>query len=564
MRFLPKAGNMRSHSPSFAMSFVLLAIFCIEVTSALAQSVLTTHGSNNLTYPKQKGKDYDYTGFTQNQTERAEAVVEMFRFAWNGYYTYAFPHDDLRPVNNSFRDSRNGWGCLPVDALDTAIIMEQSDIVNIILDFIPTINFTKTNTPQPSRVSLFETNIRYLGGLLSSYDLLKGPFSHLSVNSTNVDALLDQAKVLADTLKFAFDTPSGIPVNWIFIENKTFTDVSKQANGDQTAGLAELGTLVLEWQHLSDLTGDPQYGELAQRAESNWFSPTPAEAEVFPGLTGGNFSVVTGEIQDQYGGWTSGNDSAYEYLIKMYVYDPERYSNYSERFTLAADSTMEYLISHPSSRPDLTFVDTFSGKLTQNYSEQLACFIGGSYILGSTALSRPDWLDFGLNLSEFCANGYRYAASGIGPIVYSWNTTELYNNPEYANQTSLYEKAGWYIPDGLWLNGQAPEAVESWYYAYQVTGDQYWRDVAWAYTLAQNATERVGSGFSSIDNVLLPDGGGTSENFMASYMLAEVLKYQYLIQTEKKGEWDVEHEGVNFFVYNTEAHPLRVATKNPV
>ena len=58
------------------------------------------------------------------------------------------------------------------------------------------------------------------------------------------------------------------------------------------------------------------------------------------------------------------------------------------------------------------------------------------------------------------------------------------------------------------------------YYAYQVTGDQYWRDVAWAYTLAQNRIERVGSGFSSIVDVLTPSGNGT-QNFMASYMLAE-------------------------------------------
>lgn len=69
----------------------------------------------------------------------------------------------------------------------------------------------------------------------------------------------------------------------------------------------------MQWQHLSDLSGDPSYGELVQKAESYWFSGT----EIWPGLTGSNFSVQTGEIMDQYGGWTGGNDSAYEYLIKM-------------------------------------------------------------------------------------------------------------------------------------------------------------------------------------------------------------------------------------------------------
>jgi mannosyl-oligosaccharide alpha-1,2-mannosidase len=309
------------------------------------------------------------------------------------------------------------------------------------------------------------------------------------------------------------------------------------------------------------LTGDPEYGDLAQKAESVWF----ADSGIWPGLTSGNFSVGDGAPLDQYGGWTSGNDSAYEYLIKMYVYDPDRYQNYSERWQEAADSTIAHLIGHPSSRPDLTVAGAFDGMQMENYSEQLACFIGGNFILASTVLDRSDYLQYGLDFSEFCANGYRYAASGIGPIEYSWNTTIL-QKPHYRNQTSLYEEAGWFIPDNTaYGNGQAPEAVESWYYAYQMTQDQYWRDVAWAYTLAQNRTERVGSGFSSINDVLVYDGNGT-QNFMASYMLAEVLKYQYLIQTPKKGIWDVEYgpDHKNYFVYNTEAHPIRVAAKNPV
>ncbi|KAJ4305872.1 hypothetical protein N0V90_001405 [Kalmusia sp. IMI 367209] len=528
----------------------------------------------NVTYPGQKGDDYDYTGFEPNQTKRAEAVIEMFRFAWNGYYSIAFPNDDLLPVTNNFSNSRNGWGVTAVDGLDTAVIMEQTDIVNQILDFIPTIDFTKTGTgtrPGASlSVSLFETNIRYVGGLLAAYDLLKGPFAHLDVDDEKVDALLTQCVTLADTLKFAFNTTSGIPVNNIFINNGTFAPRYRMADGTWSAGLAELGSLVIEWQHLSDLSGNPEYGDLAQKAMDYFLKPS---SEVWPGLTGGNFSVETGEILDAYGGWTSGNDSAYEYLIKMYVYDPEKYALYGERFTAAADSTIAHLLSHPSSRPDLTMAGAFTGPAAQNYSEELACFIGGSFILGSTALDRPDWLEYGLDFSEFCANGYRYAPVGIGPTIYSWNLTEL-AWPQFQNQSDFYQKSGWFVDDNTQLrNGQAPEAVESWYYAYQVTGNQYWRDVAWAYTLAENKTERVGSGFSGVLNIFEEDGGGW-DNIMHSFTLAEVLKYQYLIQApeDKKGIWDVEYAedgvgkggNVNYFVYNTEAHPMRVQAKTPI
>lgn len=552
------------------VSLLLRALLGVGTVLTLAPAPSAAqNGTSNgtLKYPTQRGTGYDYTGFEQDQNVRADAVVEMFRFAWDGYQKYAFPNDELRPQNNSFTNSRNGWGVTAFDTLSTAIIMEQTDIVNFILDYIPTVDFSRTVTPRNSVVSLFETNIRYLGGMIGAYDLLKGPFSHLDVNATNVDALLTQAANLADVMKFAFDTPSGIPVNGIFIENQTFSDDAKTAAGVQTNGLATLGSLVLEWQRLSDLTGNPEYGALAQRAESWWLTPS---SETWPGLTGGNFSTETGEILDDYGGWTSGNDSAYEYLIKMYVYDPERYANYSERFQLAADSTIANILSSPSTRPDLTMARTWGpGTQQQNYTEFLACFIGGTFILGSSAMDRPDWLPVGLAFSEWCANGYRYAASGIGPTLYSWDLDVL-QRPEIQNQTDLYERAGWFIPDNAYLpGGQSPEAVESWYYAYQATGDPYWRDVAWAYVLAQNATLRVGSGFASINNVLDPTGGG-SRSSMASFFMAEVLKYQYLIQTEKKGEWDVlsgtpgSGNYTNYFVYNTECHPIKVAAKNPI
>jgi hypothetical protein len=58
---------------------------------------------------------------------------------------------------------RNGWGASAVDAFDTAIIMQLPDIVDTILEYIPTINYDATS----SDVSLFETTIRYLGGMLS-------------------------------------------------------------------------------------------------------------------------------------------------------------------------------------------------------------------------------------------------------------------------------------------------------------------------------------------------------------------------------------------------------------
>lgn len=57
--------------------------------------------------------------------------------------------------------------------------MGQKDIVRQITDFIPTIDYSMS-IPNES-VSLFETTIRYLGGMLSGYDLLTGPLKSYNV-----------------------------------------------------------------------------------------------------------------------------------------------------------------------------------------------------------------------------------------------------------------------------------------------------------------------------------------------------------------------------------------------
>ena len=268
------------------------------------------------------------------EQERAAAVKDAFTFAWNGYFTTCKGQDELEPVTNTCSDPRNNWGASAVDALSTALVMESQPIVTDILDYIATIDYTTTAT----EVSLFETTIRYLGGMLSGYDLLKGPLSDLATNASAVDTLLTQSRSLADSLSFAFDTSTGIPSNNLYFINRT-------TDGSTTNGLATIGTLCLEWQRLSDLTGDPSYGDLAQKAETYLLNPMPAANEPFPGLVGSTVNISNGVFLDATGGWNGGDDSFYEYLIKMYVYDSSRYSNYSDRWIIAADSTIKYLTS---------------------------------------------------------------------------------------------------------------------------------------------------------------------------------------------------------------------------
>ncbi|KAK1775008.1 glycoside hydrolase [Copromyces sp. CBS 386.78] len=504
--------------------------------------------------------------------ERRDAVKQAFKISWDAYYKYAFPHDSLKPVSNSWADDRNGWGASAVDAFSTALVMRDWSVVAQILSYVPTIDFTKTST----EVSLFETTIRYLGGLISAYDLMTSNplFSDPGFNYTSkqTDAILSQAVRLADSLSVAFNTPSGIPDNTLVFDPKT----GPRRAGRQTNGLATIGTLVLEWTRLSDLTGNSTYAQLAQRAESFLLNPQPPQiAEPFPGLLGTNVNITTGLFVDSSGGWGGGTDSFYEYLIKMYLYDPTRFTLYRDRWIQAADSSIQYIASHPSTRPDLTFLAGWRGgggggprgNTTLRFSSgHLDCFAAGSFILGGLTLSSHKYLDFGLQLVKSCAATYSSTATGIGPEAFSWqdsrtplnNATNNPGPPPNAEQKAFYEKNGFWITNGQYV--LRPEVIESMYYAWRATGDAKYREWAWAAFLAINRTTSVGAGrgYSSVENVD-KEGGGRKTDFQESFWFAEVLKYCWLIFQDDDDPWQVKSDKTNQFVYNTECHPIRLA-----
>ena len=148
----------------------------------------------------------------QTLTDRRQAVEQAFEHAWRGYSTYCMGHDNLHPVSNTCDDDFGGWGATAFDALSTAIIMRKRDIAVEILRYIGTISFQES----VGKIQLFEVTIRHLGGLLSAWDLLNGPFKGVVVIEEHIKRpLYDQAVRLGEALACAFDTPSGIPRNWV-------------------------------------------------------------------------------------------------------------------------------------------------------------------------------------------------------------------------------------------------------------------------------------------------------------------------------------------------------------
>jgi mannosyl-oligosaccharide alpha-1,2-mannosidase len=320
-----------------------------------------------------------------------------------------------------------------------------------------------------------------------------------------------------DVLKFAFNTPTGIPVNNLNIVGMT-------TDGSTTNGLATTGTLVLEWTHLSDLLNSTEYANLAQKAESYLLNPQPSSDEPWPGLLGTDISVIDGSFVDNFGSWGASSDSFYEYLIKMYVYDSSRFAHYKDRWVKAADSTIAYIASHPSSRTDLTFLAAWDGNTLSPNSQHLACFAGGNFLLGGNALGEQKYIDFGLALVNGCHDTYTSTLTGIGPETFAWSTTGTNGVP--ANDQAFYKKAGFYITSSGYI--LRPEVLEGIYYAYRVTGDTKYQDWAWDAFNAINSTCRAGSGFAGLSDVNAV-GGGTKQDFQESFLFAETMKYSYLI-----------------------------------
>ncbi|KAI0869331.1 glycoside hydrolase family 47 protein [Hypoxylon argillaceum] len=491
--------------------------------------------------------------------DRLDAVKAAFQRSWDGYYQYAFPNDSLNPISKTYTNDRNGWGASAVDALSTALVMKNTEVIHQIVDHIKTINFNQTVVGGED-VSLFETTIRYLGGMVSAYDFLTGPSKGV-VDADSVQAILDQAVNLAEALSVAFDTPTGVPIN-----DLVFNGPNGPVTADDTTnGIATIGTLILEWTRLSDLTGNPKYANLTRTGEE-WLLnvQNPEVGEPYPGLIGTNVYVSNGTFADGAGGWNGGDDSFYEYLIKMYIYDTSRFGALKDRWIAAVDSSIKYLASHPTSKPDVTFLAAYNGKGESNLnfvSSHLACFDGGNIILGGLTLDNQDYIDFGLELVAGCHDTYLGTVTGIGPESFRWQDSKLGNLTNNAPAPSA--SADFYAKNGFWITSSAyilrPEVMESYYYAYRATGDPKYQDWAWEAFMNINRTCTAGVGYSAVTDVNAPNGGSFYDS-QESFWFAEVLKYSYLVQAGD-APYQVNADHNNEWVFNTEAHPVRVAGK---
>lgn len=355
----------------------------------------------------------------------------------------------------------------------------------------------------PSRVQVFETTIRVIGGLLSAHIYASSPALGHQIPGYK-GSMLSLAVDLADRLMPAFDTPTGIPLARVNLRHGKYRE-----NITETC-TAGAGSLVLEFATLSRLTGDDKYEAVARRAFfAIWERRTALD------IVGTSIDAMSGLWLSAMSGVGASVDSFYEYALKSYILLGDE--QFLEVFTLAYTAIKENMLDGWLYKN----IHMVTGHVITTWIDALAAFFPGLQVLaGDLNAAAKSHLVY-----------YKIWMSYAG-------TPERWNYVVGGGSLEL----GWY--------GLRPEFVESNYMLYRATKDPFYLHVGAQILSDLQSRTRVACGYASIHDVTT----GELDDRMESFFLSETLKYLYLL-------FDVDNPINNDdsnFVFSTEAHPLRI------
>jgi mannosyl-oligosaccharide alpha-1,2-mannosidase len=181
-----------------------------------------------------------------------------------------------------------------------------------------------------------------------------------------------------------------------------------------------------------------------------------------------------------------------------------------------------------------------------NSGQHLVCFAGGMLGLGGRLTENNTHVSVGRKLTDGCVWTYEHAPMGIMPEIFSMPTCPDLSECEDTRETgsSPFSK----IDDARYI--LRPEAIESVFYMYRITGDPAYQDQAWDMFEAIESITATQYGNAAIQDVTRTPP--QLEDSMESFWMAETLKYFYLIFSEP------DTISLDDWVFNTEAHPFRI------
>ncbi|XP_054026994.1 mannosyl-oligosaccharide 1,2-alpha-mannosidase IC [Dryobates pubescens] len=460
------------------------------------------------------------TGEDPETRARRMKIKEMMKFAWDNYRQYALGKNELRPltrnghIGNMFGGLR---GATVVDALDTLYIMELEEEFQEAKKWVEESFDLNVN----GEASLFEVNIRYVGGLLAAYYL------------TGEEVFKRKALELGEKLLPAFNTPTGIPRGVINLGSGMSWSWGWASAGSSI--LAEFGTLHLEFLHLSELSGNPVFADKVMNIRK-----VLNRVEKPQGLYPNFLSPVTGNWVQHHVSIGGLGDSFYEYLIKSWLMSDRKDSEAKRMYDDALEAIEKHLVK--KSAGGLTYIAEWRGGILDHKMGHLACFSGGMIALGAKQAGeerKQHYMNLAAEITNTCHESYARSDTKLGPEAFRFDAGSE------AMATRLSER--YYI--------LRPEVVESYMYLWRLTHDPKYRQWGWEVVKALEKHCRVEAGFSGIRDVY--STSPTHDNMQQSFFLAETLKYLYLLFC------DDDVLSLDDWVFNTEAHPLPVSHTDP-
>ena len=290
---------------------------------------------------------------------RRDHVKKAMQHAWAAYEKYAFGMDELRPVTKNGGNGWGGMGITLVDSLDTLWLMNMKDEFNRARDWCK----TSLNHDINRKVSVFETTIRSLGGLLSAYDW------------SQEEVFLDQAKDLGKRLFRSFQTDSEIPLGEVNLANGDGNDLG-WAGG---ALIAEAGTLQIEFRTLARLSGEMDYKEKSEKVFEILDNMNPQDG-LYPWKINnmqnppsfGNDKLTFGAMSDSF----------YEYMLKVWIQGGQKETQFREMYDKSIQGMHDHLLS-VSSPSGLVFIADRNNGRMDTKMDHLVCFMGGLLALGA-------------------------------------------------------------------------------------------------------------------------------------------------------------------------------------
>ncbi|XP_024126734.1 ER degradation-enhancing alpha-mannosidase-like protein 1 isoform X2 [Oryzias melastigma] len=509
--------SQRIHGPKYEETATTCAKAGGEQTSKKKKSYLRLFDGSKDEYARR------YSAFPDAlKSQMKEMAREMFYFGYDNYMKYAFPEDELNPIdcegrgpdvlnpsNININDVLGNYSLTLIDALDTLLVLGNvSEFQRAVKLVIDTVSFDKDST-----VQVFEANIRILGGLISAHILLtdpKQPFGPVSFEGYD-NELLHLAHDLAVRLLPAFEhTDTGIPYPRVNLKTGVPPD---SINETCTAGA---GSLLVEFGILSRLIGDSTFEWVARRAVRALWSLRSNET----GLLGNVINIQTGQWVGKQSGLGAGMDSFYEYLLKSYILFGEK-EDY-QMFQAAYESIQNHLRRGRDScnegegdPPLYVNVNMYSGEIMNTWIDSLQAFFPGLQVLNGDVDN------------AICLHAFYYAIwkrFGALPERYNWQLQ---------------------APDVLFYPLR-PELVESTYLLYQATKNPFYLHVGMDIMQSLEQNTKVRCGYATLHHVVEK----SKEDRMESFFLSETCKYLYLLFDED----NPLHKSGHKYLFTTEGH----------